>query len=1376
LLARAAKSDGKYGKLVSLFTTLVLAMSGLVLSPAHAATPSNGTYLCTTGLRSSSTPNFTITNGVVTNGGSCAGAVVIPASVTSIGAEAFIEAALTSITIPASVTSIGEEAFAYATSLTSITVAGTNPNYSSANGVLFNKLYKTLITYPAGKTVTSYSIPASVTSIGEGAFIATALTSITIPASVTSIGAEAFEGATSLATVTFGSGSKLTSIGAEAFGRATSLASITIPASVTSIGAEAFNNATSLATVTFGSGSKLTSIGDYAFESSAITSITIPAGVTSIGEGAFNNATSLTSITVADANPNYSSAAGVLFNKDATTLISYPVGKTETSYAIPASVTSISFRAFRNATSLTSITIPASVTSIGAEAFGEATSLATVTFGSGSKLITIGEGAFYPATSLTSITIPASVTSIGERAFFRASSLNTVTFESGSKLITIGEEAFAYATSLTSITIPASVTSIGSYAFVDATSLTSITIPASVTSIGEVAFAGATSLDTVTFESDSQLASIGRSAFQNAAALTSITIPAGVTSIGGSAFAYATSINSVYFLGNAPTSVGGATFIYVANGAKAYIKSGNTSFGSAGSYWNGLEVAVGIHTVSYNTSGGSAVTAQNYGGYIATPTSPTRTGYALTGWSLTDGGSVITFPHTPDSTGDVTLYATWTLHGNYTCTTGELLEASSSTPSFTITNGVVTNGYSCVGAVVIPEGVTRILFNAFAGATSLTSVTIPASVTYINPYTFDGATSLTSITVDEENLNYSSVSGVLFDKNAMVLIAYPTRKSGTSYTIPASVTYIQDDGFDGATSLTSITIPASVIDISSDAFDGATSLTSITVDEENLNYSSASGVLFDKNAMILLSYPAGKSGTSYTIPASVTTITSYAFDGATSLTSITIPEGVTNIHDTAFWNATSLTSITVDEENLYYISVSGVLFNKDFTDLITYPAGKSGTSYTIPASVASIEYRAFSYTALLTSITIPASVTSIGDWAFEYATALTSITVAGANPNYSSAAGVLFNKDATTLISYPSGKSGASYTIPASVASIEYRAFSYTALLTSVTIPASVTNIDDSAFRNAISLTSITVAGANPNYSSDAGVLFNKDATTLIRYPAGKIGTSYTITANVTSIGDEAFRNATSLTSITIPASVIDIGEQAFEDAASLTSVYFLGNDPDEDDSFDDVATGATAYIKSGATGFGTIGSWAGLVVTIGVYTVTYNTSGGSLVGAQDYGANIATPTSPTRTGYTFAGWSATDGGSVITFPHTPASGSDVTLYAKWTQNPARAQATVKPSVSGTAKVSKILTTKKGTWTGYPTPSAFTYQWYSCTKQVNAATQTIPSTCKSISKATKSTLAVTSSFKGKYLAVAVTGTSTGTSATKWLSKSTAIVK
>ena len=193
----------KHAVLTATITALLLA---LISTPAHASVPPNGTYLCTTGVASSLTPNFTITNGVVSSGTSCAGAVVIPAGVTSIGDSEFQSAtALTSITIPASVTSIGTSAFRNATSLTSITFA-------------------------AGSTLTS---------IGDGAFyVATSLTSITIPASVTSIGASAFENATTLTYLcttgnfTISSGSVTT--------HSSCAGAVVIPAGVTSIGASAF--------------------------------------------------------------------------------------------------------------------------------------------------------------------------------------------------------------------------------------------------------------------------------------------------------------------------------------------------------------------------------------------------------------------------------------------------------------------------------------------------------------------------------------------------------------------------------------------------------------------------------------------------------------------------------------------------------------------------------------------------------------------------------------------------------------------------------------------------------------------------------------------------------------------------------------------------------------------------------------------------------------------------------------------------------------------------------------------------------------------------------------------------------------------------------
>ena len=313
-------------------------------------------------------------------------------------------------------------------------------------------------------------------------------------------------------------------------------------------------------------------------------------------------------------------------------------------------------------------------------------------------------------------------------------------------------------------------------------------------------------------------------------------------------------------------------------------------------------------------------------------------------------------------------------------------------------------------------------------------------------------------------------------------------------TISKGITSISDYAFSACDVLTSVIIPDSVTEIGDDAFESCTSLTSIT------------------------------------IPDSVTTIGDMAFLFCSSLASITIPNSVTIIDYGAFHNCTSLTSVTIPNS----VTTVG---NEAFYNC------KSLTSITIPDSVTTIGEWSFAYCEVLTSVTIPDSVTSIGDGTFYYCTGLTSIII----------------PDSVTTIgddAFESCTSLTSIIIPDRVTTIGDWAFSDCSSLASVILGDEVAEIGNGVFSGCKSIESIDVDKKNNYYMVDeAGVLYSKDRTSLIQYPAAKTERSYALAKETETVCDYAFYGAWYLTEIDLSYNLKEIGNYAFAECSSITEL-----------------------------------------------------------------------------------------------------------------------------------------------------------------------------------------------------------------------------
>ncbi len=487
--------------------------------------------------------------------------------------------------------------------------------------------------------------------------------------------------------------------------------------------------------------------------------------------------------------------------------------------------------------------------------------------------------------------------------------------------------------------------------------------------------------------------------------------------------------------------------------------------------------------------------------------------------------------------------------------------------------------------LVIPEEidghkVVALQGGVFDYCTALTTLTIPACIEELKNINFDYCKSLAQINVDSDNKNFCSVNGVLFDKDINAIIRYPLAKTDKEYIIPDSIAIIKEGAFGNCKYLTSVTIPAnvgnisrsafischaltsvtisegiygiddnafkncttleyvnipaSIIRISPTAFELCDALTAINVDDDNEDYCSVDGVLFNETMTTLMKYPSHKKGSTYNIPDGIINIEYTAFYKCSFLTSVIFSNSVREIGNQAFQGCATLESVTMP----YGVILIG---DEAFSDCSML------TSVTLPESIKKIGEFAFGNCDSLETINIPESVTEMDYQTFNTCDVLKDINVDANNQDYCSVDGVLFYKNMYGLICYPEGKTETEYTIPDGVRYIVTDAFSHAHYLQSITIPDSVTLINDNAFFACKALTSVNL----PN--SGLSVLDSAFADCISLE-------SVNIPHRVSYIGEKAFSNCPSLKSVYIPDFGTSIGENAFDSHVFITGAPLIKN------------------------------------------------------------------------------------------------------------------------------------------------------------------------------------------------------------------------
>lgn len=382
-----------------------------------------------------------------------------------------------------------------------------------------------------------------------------------------------------------------------------------------------------------------------------------------------------------------------------------------------------------------------------------------------------------------------------------------------------------------------------------------------------------------------------------------------------------------------------------------------------------------------------------------------------------------------------------------------------------------------IDTVILKEGVTRIGDYAFYNCTELTSVEIPEGVTYIGESAFACCQSLESVTIPGSVTEIGEGAFESCDSMMALELASGLKCVGAfafsecvalrELILPDTVERIERSAFAGTMALHELVIPGNVQEIGDNAFNGCIQLSSLTLSE------------------------------------GIRVIEEMAFSNCSDLTEVLIPASVECLGDGVFSDCLAMTQIAVAPESEHFVVRDNILYSKDLSVLVHYPASKEEQEFTIPEEVRKIAGLAFASNYFLMEVMLGDHLEEVGSYAFARCSSLSFMS-----------------------------------------------------------LPAQTTRLGVSPFHDCTMLLEIEVDPNNPCYSSIDGVLYNKEQTQLIQYPAGLYDDFYKVPDTVREIAENACYDAQDLEVLKIPAGVRKIGDMAFAFCDQLRDVEIRVADP----------------------------------------------------------------------------------------------------------------------------------------------------------------------------------------------------------------------